>query len=316
MCLRHESIVSINAIPVKYIKIANFISAIIFVSILSFLNNKIAFGYFLLNLLCLAILRYCHNKKNDKYHIIWCEMRNFYDENHPIESTIFNLISKLKIFDPKTLEIFYNKFHTEPGNGVKVRISDYALYSFSLLWWVPFLSNAIPTCEALDTIVSELDLTKKKTLSVGSGNGLWELLLSNRGCDVICTDTNYGGQPYLYVNEKVVRVSHSCVFNDLMKVQAIQNIKDIDVLFLGWPEPDDCDRYTAKPNGYDERALLKFEGEYVILTCDENNIAIVSTNAKTILAEKYEIIKKIKLPFCKNIYNPVVLLYKKITPSV
>ncbi|AYV77699.1 MAG: hypothetical protein Edafosvirus1_30 [Edafosvirus sp.] len=310
-CLSSETILQVSKIP-KSIAIFSLIG---FVMLMNLLN--IYYRYTVIYSLFWLIVLQCKYLVNQSDYIFSSEEAKLKEPKYWTEDLIFNTISKMKIYDQNTLHIFEDKFYKGVHNGAVRPISENISHIPSVWWWVSMWGYTLPTRKALDAMmnVAELDLKNKKILSVGCGGGLWERLLNQRGCDIIRTDTNLHGQPYIFVSDKTIQVIESqSVYNNLIELKAIKSPKEIDVLFMAWPEPDDIHLTNKKEiseHGYDERALINFEGEHVILICDLNNDKVVSKNAKKILAEQYTIIKQIDLPYYKDQYNPIVLIYKK-----
>lgn len=204
------------------------------------------------------------------------ELNNFpilVSDSKCIDSNIFDAINQLKIYDPLSLEIYEEKYyHTEFG----IEMTN------DIRWWNHIFGHTIPTRDALHTLLNTVDLKHLTTLSVGSGKCLWEYLLQLNGCHIICTDVYMQAIVYTKV---IIIYDDIDIYTQLKKKRVIKSIKDIDVLFLGWPEPDDGISYKddndvyhyefniddngiCHNSGYDERALKRFKGKYVVMIHD------------------------------------------------
>jgi hypothetical protein len=103
---------------------------------------------------------------------------------------------------------------------------------------------AVPTREAIDLIASALD--GRRVLEVCAGSGLWAMLLSSRGVEIIATDGNAPGP-----------VRHF----EVRQVEALGAVEAYrcEALMLCWPPFKDACA---------SRALHAFEGDRVVYVGD------------------------------------------------
>jgi hypothetical protein len=224
---------------------------------------------------------------------------------------IFAMLDEMDLYNKDTLFITDNKFYFAIDDK-----HDYEnLYRCG---WATNCGHTIPTEFALDSLTSYLK--GKKTLSVGSGLGLWEYMLENNGCDIICTDIEI--LPFTYKHIEEIPIGYSTnIFKYLIDKQIINSSNDIDILFLGWPEPDtDCNCCPGNycKTGYDMDTLLDFKGSMVILIADNNEnehnlYTVCSLNCRDYLKQNYNLINLIQLPFTdyeQNFtYKPKISIY-------
>jgi hypothetical protein len=231
-----------------------------------------------------------------------------------IKSKILDEINNMEIYDPETLELYNDQAYcTKYG----IEITNH------VWWWNHIFGHTLPTYNALNEIFYTIDtifLKDSIILSIGSGKSLWEYLLKTNGCNIICTDIEIPNIIYM----DVIKIDESDIYNQLIRKKIIKSIEDIQILFLCWPQPD-LDEYgmfyidsddVYNGSGYDERALEKFKGTYVMFILNDRDDGIVGTlGAKRILARDYEKIKTIQLPYYtkeNNDYNPSINIWKKI----
>lgn len=224
---------------------------------------------------------------------------------------IWDMIDRMKIYDPATNLIYNNRYYQEHYNTIDG-------IPWKAWWWVQIFGHTIPTKSSIEEVIDILDLKNKTTLSVGSGVALWEFLLNMNQCKVISVDTDIKNQTLLYT--PVVQINKTDVYEQLKLIKEIKSTEEIDVLFFAWPEPDRT--FTRKycydlEHGYDERALKQFKGEYVIVIDDIGEIhkdMVGSKECKKLLASEYTIIKTIELPYYHYLYHPVMKIYKRNIP--
>jgi hypothetical protein len=212
---------------------------------------------------------------------------------------IFRMIRRMDLYDEDTLEIPNNKF--------------YWICPYDRKWtdeykggWSSMIGHTIPTINAINILTNYLK--DKRTLSVGSGMGLWEYLLERNGCDIICVDIN-DTNVFTYTN--IIKVNGDNIIDELVSRKKITDPHDINVLFLGWPEPNvfcNCCKTEICANGYDAETLNCFKGDCVVfIHCDyaEEGINHVgSVKCRQILEKDYERVEHIKLPY--NMEDEVV----------
>ncbi|AYV84324.1 MAG: hypothetical protein Hyperionvirus22_25 [Hyperionvirus sp.] len=221
------------------------------------------------------------------------------------EEEIFEIIGRYVWFDSVTLEICRECCYCERRT---VRGVEYN----NVWWWTYVFGHTIPTREAIGRIRERVG-GKTRALSVGAGKGLWEYLLAKGGWDVICTDLRLNEMMF----KKMEIVGKSDVFEQLIGRGVISNVGDIDVLIIIWSAPDVNEfGYFDVHNGYDERALKRFVGKYVVFVCDKTNDPVIGTvGAKAVLADKFKIIDSVDLPHCSG-YLPVLKIYERVEPII
>jgi hypothetical protein len=217
---------------------------------------------------------------------------------------IFKMIDIMNLYNKETLEIPDNRFCFVNCGGFAVD-----------------LAHTIPTIPAIDKLCKYLSNTT--TLSVGSSGGLWEYLLQERGCKVICTDIEV---PFWRTYTKVIEIDGKKKLFDQIDASA-----DIRILFLGWPEPDRSADEKYLDTGYDFRALEEFNNMHRDSTkrsydsVQDNNVYVVfisdtsddrhvgSPKFKALLSTSYKMCETIRLPFnTKANYLPAVEIWQKI----
>ncbi|AYV83163.1 MAG: hypothetical protein Hyperionvirus4_128 [Hyperionvirus sp.] len=254
--------------------------------------------------------RYWHNPEGDPF------VKSFYEEyavaglkryrNESCELSekkIFEIIERHNIYDQETGEIYNEKYYR-----VKLLINWET--GGDIWWWTYILGHTIPTKDALSQIISTVDVKNCRALSVGSGMGLWEYLLEKNGWGVISSDIAI----YDIMFKRSEIIGGSDVFLELIRRNIIRAVGDIDVLIVIWSQPDtDEEDQWIEDEGYDERALERFEGKYVVFVCEEvDHPTVGSGNFKKQLSDDFKVIRSIKLPFCME-YVPVVNIFERIT---
>lgn len=232
---------------------------------------------------------------------------------------IFTMLDEMNLYNKNTLFIADNKFYIAADDNCKYE----DLYRGG---WASNIGHIIPTEFAIDSLTNYL--RGKKTLSIGSGLGLWEYMLENNNCNIICTDIEI--LPFTYKHIEKIPMDYSRnIFMYLINKQIIKSVNDIDVLFIGWPEPDtncNCcpiiDRKTAYcKKGYDIDTLIDFKGSMVILIADDEqnehkSYYVCSSDCRKYLKQNYNLINVIPLPFSDHdennfTYKPTISIYLK-----
>jgi hypothetical protein len=230
---------------------------------------------------------------------------------------IFDMLDEMNLYNKDTLLITDDKFYFTYHDNREYE----NLYKAG---WASNISHTIPTEFALTSLTSYLK--GKKTLSVGSGLSLWEHMLENNDCDIICTDIEIPPFTYKHI-EKIPLEYSSHIFRYLRAKQIIKSSNDIDILFLAWPEPNtkcDCCPGNYCKTGYDIDTLLDFKGSTVIIIADDdknehNLYSVCSLNCRDYLKQSYNLINVIQLPFTTSekyfTYKPEISIYSRYSPN-
>ena len=261
-------------------------------------------------------------EKQWSHDLTMCNLINAYHDKYGIRRNwscefsnelIFETIDKMAIFNPKTRVIPNNKFNFVHNRGQK----DLTPYNWHRMTWASCLAHVLPMRQVIDYLKGLIG--NKKVLSVGCGMALWEHMLINSGCKVFCYDVCIWPFTYTYVR-KVDNLDY------------VDNFKEVDFLFLGWPIPDeDCDCCPSicqscstsvttdninitdnemKPLstkyctfGYDYDTIKATEPKHVILLTDDGkmdcdcNHTVQSNKCRKLLDKRYIRIKHIMLPY-------------------
>eukprot|EP00734_Pompholyxophrys_sp_LG126_P000061 Pompholyxophrys_sp_v1_NODE_3_length_18401_cov_4.332280.p6 type:complete len:289 gc:universal NODE_3_length_18401_cov_4.332280:11110-10244(-) len=220
---------------------------------------------------------------------------------------LFSMLDEAGLYDKTTFIIPNNKFYWVCNDKREYE-------NLNKAGWASNVAYALPTQEALKILTTYLK--GKRALSIGSQLALWEHMLENNGCNIICTDIQMW--PFTYKNVIEIDINIHDVFKQLTAKGIIRSTMDIDVLFLGWPEPDKgcqcCETKYCKM-GYDWDTLRRFKGSTVVLIYDDDyedngNFMVCSSKCRTLLAKKYQLREKIQLPFNdSNEYHPRLEIY-------
>lgn len=265
---------------------------------------------------------------------------------------IFDMLDQMELFDQKTLAIPNNKFYTAANNYNKnyytviekdghyvltyddsvlkssenssqlENLQKYKSYKYHLGGWCSQIGHVLPTKEIIAYLTPIM--LGKTTISLGSGLGLWEHLLQNNGCKIICTDIEI----YAFTYSKIIEVNCSeTITIQLMRNNVIKSLNEIDILFMIWSEPDrncNCCKYCKCSNncgkkiskidpdyswycehGYDSDTLSQCMPPIVIVISDDSiddygMYTVCSKACRFILQENYILQNKLLLPFNKD----------------
>ncbi|AYV81473.1 MAG: hypothetical protein Harvfovirus36_4 [Harvfovirus sp.] len=198
---------------------------------------------------------------------------------------IFTLIDSYELYDKSTLVIPSDKFYL---NNFKIHGK-----------FVPpnLFAHTVPRAEVIQAVIEILNLTKRKTLSIRSGAGLWEYLFYLQGCEFICIDDE---RPLRNPFTPALPFSaRSNIFKDFLANGYIMNVS-IDVLFFSW--------YGAIYG--DEKIVQEFKGNFIIIISDHDG----HRSFRVKLGKQVQYIAGFLLNTCHPAphYSPSLKIYRRV----
>jgi hypothetical protein len=163
------------------------------------------------------------------------------------EDDLFNMLREFYVVPNKEVDYPFHIWN-RPYKITFDEVKECCYTTICIRSWADVAAHTMPTREAIDLMVSHIQITRSHLLlSVGCGHGLWEYLLKLRGVQVRCIDNNDDSISYLPIQTVSVY--------DLPQKQWDATTS----LLLGWPDA----RNNLK---YDSYAVSRFQGNTVFLT--------------------------------------------------